>query len=625
MTNDENRALFLEAAAHQQAGRPAEAERAYRTLLARNPRVVPAHNNLGILLEADGRLDEAEACFRAALALRRNYPEALNNLGALLRRQHASDQAIACLREALLHDGENVEAMINLADILLELRTFDEIPALYARALGIRPGDPRIYKQLGRFLSETGDLAGAIDAFSRASALDPGDTDTRCDLLTCQQLACEWADFAASERRIIEAIRRGDAGANPFLALTLNTTPADQLDCARAFSARTGLKAGTPVYHPRAPAQRLRIGYLSSNFRAYPTAYLIANMLELHDRGRFEIIGYSAGYDDHSPTRARLERAVDKFVDVERLSDNDVAQAIVKDGIDILVCLMGHTKDARLAIASRRPAPIQVEYLNYPGTLGTDFIDYVIADEFVVPPGDRRYFSENVVYLPDCYQANDTKRPIAEATPPRAACGLPEAAFVFCCFNKTAKLTPDFFSIWMNILRRVEGSVLWLIENQTITTENLRREAAARGIDPARLVFAPRVALPEHLARHRLADLFLDCLPYNAHTTMSDALWAGLPAITCVGTSFPGRVGGSILRAAGLEELLTYDRAAYEELAVALARDPARLRAIRERLAADRLQLAVFDCARFTRHVENAYVRMMELHRAGRPPESFNV
>jgi predicted O-linked N-acetylglucosamine transferase (SPINDLY family) len=336
-------------------------------------------------------------------------------------------------------------------------------------------------------------------------------------------------------------------------------------------------------------------------------------------------MGISIGPDDGSATRARLQAGFDQFIDARDKSDLEVARGLRDYEIDIAVDLQGHTKDARPNILSYRPAPIQVNYLGYPGTMGADYIDYILADEFVIPVEHQVYYTEKVVYLPDTYQPNDSKRSIPVHTPTRTEAGLPQHAFVFCCFNSNHKITPRVFDAWIRILKQVEGSVLWLLEGNETTISNLRTEAADWGVSPERLIFAKRLPLPEHLARHRLADLFLDTLPYNAHTTASDALWVGVPVVTCVGGTFPGRVAASLLDAIGLPELTTTTPEAYEALAIDLAMRPEKLAAVRGKLAANRLTTPLFDTKLTTRHLEAAYSAMVERHRAGLPPDHIVI
>jgi predicted O-linked N-acetylglucosamine transferase (SPINDLY family) len=349
----------------------------------------------------------------------------------------------------------------------------------------------------------------------------------------------------------------------------------------------------------------------------------VAELFETHDRSRFEVFAFSYGDDDGSPMRRRLERAFDGFFDVRGLGDEAIAQRIREQEIDIAIDLTGHTSGSRVEILAARPAPVQLHYIGYPGTLGADFIDYLIVDPFLVPPEEQQHYSEALIYLSQCYQANDRKRVASERPPSRAEAGLPAEGLVFCCFNQAYKITPAFFGAWMRLLLAVPDSVLWLLSDNRWADDNLRREAAARGVAPERLVFAPKLPMEEHLARHRLADLFLDTFPYNAHTTASDALWMGLPVVTCAGRSFASRVAGSLLHAVGLSELITGDVAEYERLALALAREPARLAAMCRRLEAARASAPLFDLDRTRGEIERAYEEVWETHRRGEVPRTF--
>jgi predicted O-linked N-acetylglucosamine transferase (SPINDLY family) len=353
---------------------------------------------------------------------------------------------------------------------------------------------------------------------------------------------------------------------------------------------------------------RIRLAYLSADFHQHPTAQLMVELFERHDRARFEVTAIAFGPDDNSPMRARLKQAFDRFEDVRGMSDAEVARLLRERETDIAVDLNGHTQDARPGIFAHHPATVQVNYLVYPGTTGASFMDIVLADRTVLPVDQQPFFSEKIVHLSDCYQANDATREIPDA-PSRADCGLPSDGFVFCCFNNSWKLNPPMFDIWMQLLKAVPGSVLWLMDGPHAA--NLRQEAQARGVDAARLVFAPKLPPDQHLARHRLADLFLDTLPYNAHTTASDALWTGLPVVTCKGRVFQSRVAASLLQAVGMPELIAGDPAAYETLALHLATNPALLQATREKLARNLKTQPLYDSERFRKAIEATYLAML--------------
>jgi predicted O-linked N-acetylglucosamine transferase (SPINDLY family) len=400
----------------------------------------------------------------------------------------------------------------------------------------------------------------------------------------------------------------------------------DQLTCAQHWNKPITPSCQAVFEHqPIVVHERIRLGYLSGDFHQHATAQLMAGLFEHHDRDRFEVLAYSYGPDDRSPMRARLASAFDRFIDIHALSHREAARLIHADKVDILVDLKGYTHHARPAISAHRPAPVQVNYLGYPATMGADFIDYIIVDPFVVPSSQQPFFSERLVYLPGSYQVNDRRREVAKARTSRQDCGLPSEGLVLCSFNNSYKISPVFFDIWMRLLRLVPGSILWLLEPNELVKHNLRSEARKRGVDSGRLIFAPVLSSAEHLGRHRHADLFLDTLPCNAHTTASDALWAGLPVLTCCGSTFAGRVAGSLLMAIGMPELVTGSLEEYERLALALARDPQRLIALRKKLESNRDAGALFDLPKLTENLETAYARMWQTWLSGQTPAAFSI
>ncbi|MEX2111906.1 MAG: hypothetical protein WD845_01910, partial [Pirellulales bacterium] len=419
------------------------------------------------------------------------------------------------------------------------------------------------------------------------------------------------------------------SGVSPFvfLALPVSTTAEQQLRCARQWAVRQLQPAAASKQATRSPSakSKLTIGYLSADYHYHATSMLVAELFEKHDRRHFEIIGYSYGRPDDSPLRRRLVQGLDRFVDLRELSHSAAARRIADDRVDILVDLKGYTVGARTQILAERPAPIQVNYLGYPGTMGAPFIDYILVDEFIAPWDQQPGYSEKLVHLPGCYQVNDSQREIAPRTPSRAECGLPEQAFVFCSFNNTYKITPEIFQVWMRLLHAIPGSVLWLLESNPTAAANLRREAEARGVASARLVFASRLPLEEHLARHRLADLFLDTFPVNAHTTASETLWAGCPMVTLAGQTMASRVAGSLLHTLGMPELIAKGLEEYEQIALRLATQPARLAELQSRLATNREGSALFDGAKFAPTLEQAYETMWSLYCRGQSPRSFSV
>lgn len=608
-------------------GRWDEAAASFRRALEIRPDVAEAHNNLGAVLKKLGRLDEAIASFECALQRRPDYAEAHNNLGVAFDEQGRWNDAVASFERALQQRPDYAEAHNNLGVVLDGLGRLEEASASFHRALALQPDAAGVYTNLGFVLKKQGRLDEAIACFQRALEMQPDSADALIALVHQKKQICDWSGLAPLITRCLDMAGTDASGITPFSLLSLPSTPAQQLACARQWAAR---HLPVPAFrHPPADSRvtaRLRVGYLSTDFRSHAVAYLVAQLFELHDRSRFEVIGFSYGPDDHSDMRRRLMQAFDEFVDLRSSSHHDAARRIHDARIDILVDLTGYTKDARSKILAYRPAPIQANFLGYPGTMGAEFMDYLIADAFLIPPDQGSFYSEKIVTMPDCYQPNDRKRAIAESVLTRESCGLPQDGFVFCCFNNNYKITPEFFDIWAGLLRKISGSVLWLLEASPYVTDNLRREAEARGVSGARLVFAPRVSPSQHLTRFRLADLFLDTLPYGAHTTTSDSLWAGLPVLTCVGDTFAGRVGGSLLRAAGLPELITNSPTEYAARALALATTHRNeLARLRSRLEENRLRCPLFDSERFARHLEQAFERMWTRHRQGLPPESFAV
>ncbi len=535
-----------------------------------------------------------------------------------------------CFQRALQIDPNRLEAINNLGQVSYEQmgpEALTEAIGHYRQALRINPEYlPSLYN-LGIALRECGELDEAADCYRKCLSLNPYDHGALGMALVVHAQSCNWE----AARKVLGTIRdRFAEDANfsviPFPLLAASDSPALHREAARRH-VRTSIVAPKmkTAIRTKTGSGKIRVAYLSHDFRQHATSILMAELFELHDRNRFEIVGFSYGPDDESAMRRRVSAAFDRFIDARDRSDSEVAALLATLEVDIAVDLKGHTQYGRPAILSSHPCPIQVNYLGYPGTMAADFIDYIVGDNIVTPLEHQVHYSEKIVQLPDCYQVNDSKRVISPHIPGRAECGLPERGFVFCCFNNSYKITAEVFDVWMRLLGLVEGSVLWLLDDNRSARENLTREAAARGIDPARLVFARRTLPEHHLARHRLADLFLDSFPYNAHTTASDALWAGLPVVTWLGTTFAGRVAASLLNAMGLPALVARSLEEYEALAMKLATDAGLLAEVTATLVRNRDHYPLFDTDRFRRHIETAYVMMWERYQRGEPPESFAV
>ena len=621
-------------AAWQARGELDRAVECYQRAVQIHPNYAEAHNNLGNAWRERGELQPAIECYRRAAQLKPDNAEVLNNLGIAWHGLGRLDEAIRCCQQAMQLKPHFAEACANLGNMLKSQGRLEQATECYRQALEWKPERAESHYNLGGVCQIRGEVEQAIQCYRRAWQLHPQDTAALGALVHQLQHVCAWDELKPLVAQVMECLEGGLPGFDriaPFCAVTLATptTAQQQLHCAQGW-VQTELRAAQYMATPQSPGKAqpkspLTVGYLSSDFHAHATAWLIAELFEKHDRQRFTVCGYSYGPDDESPMRRRLMRAFDRFVDLRTTSFPEAAQRIAQDGVDILVDLKGYTTDSRAEILALRPAPIQVNYLGYPGTMGAAFMDYILVDHFIVPPDQQPCFSEQLVHLPGCYQVNDRQREIAGHTPTRAEVGLPQEGFVFCCFNNSYKITPEMFDVWMRLLQAVPGSVLWLLERNRTASLNLRREAEKRGVPGDRLVFGPKLPLAEHLARHRLVDLFLDTYPVTAHTTTSDALWAGCVLLTMVGQTFVSRVAGSLLQAVGLPELITYTLAEYEEMALRLAREPDRLAELRARLQANRLTCSLFDSARFTRHVERAYERMWEIYVSGGKPQAFAV
>lgn len=603
-----------------------EARRLCESVLKQDPADEVALVNLGNCHLGIKEVDAALLYYQKALAVQPDCAEALHNCGNALMELKRPQEALASYDRALIVKPDFADALLSRARALRRLDRLEEALASYDRAVALAPGNVAALNNRCVILQELDRREEVIDAYRRLLEVASAHPYARGYLLHYRLRCCEWANYDESVARLAGDVRSGQRADAPFHFLVISDSPADQLRCARTCIADEYPAAAQPVWRgERYRHDRVRVAYVSADYHGHAVPYLIAGLIEVHDRARFEITAVSLGPDRRDGMRARLESAFDRFIDVRHRSDREVAELLRELEIDIAVDLQGFTSGCRAGIFAQRGAPIQVNWLGYPGTSGADYIDYIIADSVLIPKEDHPHYTERVVTLPDCYQPNDSKRGIAAHTPTRAELGLPEHGFVFCCFNNNHKIAPRVFDIWMRLLARVEGSVLWLLKDHAAAERNLRREAEARGVDPARLVFAPRVKMEEHLARQRRADLFLDTLPYNAHVTASDALWAGLPVLTRVGSAFAARVAASLLHAMGLPELIARSSEEYEDLALELAKNTALLANIRARLARNRETHPLFDTERFRRHLEAAYFAMWERHQSGELPASFAV
>ncbi|HEU0062411.1 MAG TPA: tetratricopeptide repeat protein [Hyphomicrobiaceae bacterium] len=655
---DATRGHALRAAALRALKRGPEALTSYDQAIAGAPRDPELHFNRGNLLRELERFEEAMASYDATLAIAPHHLGAINNRGTALRDLGRYEEALKSYDGAISIDPKSWQAYNNKGNLLQAMGHLDEAVNVFAAAISRAPRNPECHYNLGNAEHDRGRYSEAMACYSNALAIDPryvaaltnrAGAARRLKLYKkaladyaaakredphlpyldgyiahTQAQACDWSRLE-QEKVLLERVRRGERACEPFSLLSLSDNESDHRACAESWVADKFSHGGEVPRQASKSDERIRLAYLSPDFRNHATSYLMARLIELHDRRQFHIVGMSIGPKANDAMRQRVSQAFDKFIDVSGLSDRAAAETLHAEGIDIAVDLAGYTEHARAGILANRPAPLQVSYLGYPGTTGAPFIDYLIADRCVIPEAARSAYSERIIYLPDTYQVNDHKIEMTTPVPPRQEVGLPADGFVFCCFNNSYKIRPQIFDVWMRLLRRIDGSVLWLLRDSEECCENLRRQAAKRGVAPERLIFAPRVGNDQHLARHKLAGLFLDTLPYNAHTTASDALRAGVPLITCAGSSFAGRVAASLLKAVGLPELVTQSLEDYEAMAAKLAQSPAELQRLRTTLAANAATHALFDTDRFRRNIEAAYVEMHRRQQAGEAPADFTV
>lgn len=617
-----NLALVQRAAAQFEA-----ALKSFQQAILLQPKDLDVQLNLAnTLLELD-RFDEAANYYRRVLKarpdpdIRAALAHCLSMLGNQAHAAGKFSEAEACFKEALSFNPTDAAFYYNLGNAQRELGKAADAANSYRKAIQYAPDDADAYNNLGNVQRELGQLDLAIASYERALQLNPQLYHAKVHLIHQKQHICDWNNLKQDIQQVRDWVKNApQAQVSPFAFLAMpGTTASEQKRCAdnwvqNRYAELISLGKNLD-FTQHAPHKKLRIGYLSADFRLHPLAFLISELIELHDRDKFEIHAFSYGVDDKTNARARLVKAFDHFHDIRNLSEMEAATKIHACEIDILVDLTGFTQTSRSGIAALRPAPVNVNWLGFPGTMGSidhePLFDYILTDNFISPPESKNSYAEQFALLPDSYQPNDRKRPVGK-TPSRAECNLPDNAFVFCCFNQSFKITAEVFAVWIRLLQAVPNSVLWLLDCNQWAKKNLKTQAEKAGIASNRLVFATRVSIADHLARHAHADLFLDTLPYNAHTTCSDALFMGLPVVTCVGDTFAARVAGSLLNAAGLPELVTHDLAAYEQKALQLANDPAELKRIKTYLAAGKNNSGLFDTARFAKSLEQCYLAMWE-------------
>ncbi len=605
----------------QELGEKEQALVSYEAAIAYKPDYFAAYNNLGALHLALGHSREAIAHLQSAIKLKPDYADAYNNLGNAFRDIGNTASATAYYNQVLTFEPHHARAHYNLGLIHQSQGRVGDAIMCFERAMAYAPDYSDAHREMAALLLGLDLREEAIATYQRALAGNPHDDIALALLLHQQGHVCDWDGLATYAHRVPE-LGTGTQAVAPWGMLALEDSPARHRQRSElGVAARFGMAQRVSIARPAARPKTLRIGYFTSDIYYHATMFLLGRMVELHDRDRFEVHAFSYGVEDSSAYRSLFDR----FHDVHLMKDDEVAALARKAGLDIAIDLKGHTKDGRLGILAYGAAPVQMSYLGYPGTSGADFIDYMIADRVTVPEEQRMHYSESMIYLPGSYQVNDNRRAIADVRFTRAQMGLPEDAFVFACFNNSYKITVEEFAIWMRLLGKVEGSVLWLYKANPWAEGNLRKEAEKRGIDPARIIFAEGMPVEQHLARQHLADLFLDTFNVNAHTTASDALWGGLPALTRMGQGFAARVAGSLLHAVGLPELAVSTSEEYEALALELARDRVRLNELRAQLAINRLTTSLFDTDAFVRHIEAGYEAAYDRFFGGQTPADIEI
>lgn len=622
-------AKLEEARAFQDERRLSEAQTLYEGVVRLIPKHFHALHQLGVIAGQRGLPKKAVEFIATAIEADPNNKgicAAHMNMGLALMELGRLDAALESYDRAVAIAPENSEAHLSRAVVLERLRRTDAALAGYDRLIALKPNHADAHANRGNLLREMRRFEEAVESYERAIALDPQIEFVPGIREHTRMQICSWDGLESALAKLHDALSCDRPVSSPFYALAFSDSARMQRQAAEV---RVRLKCPQrPELGPIAKRPRhdkIKLGYFSADFHQHATMVLLAGLLERHDRSQFELTAFSFGPDSGDAMRKRLHAACHDVVDVRSVSDIDVAKLARKRKIDIAIDLKGFTQNNRAGIFACRAAPLQVSFLGYPGTMGASYIDYLIADPTVVPRESQIHYREKLAYLPNCYQPNDQSRKLSEKNSRREQLGLPPSSFVFCCFNNSYKITPGTFDCWMRILRRVDAGVLWLLEDNPSAAANLRREAAKRGVDPQRLHFAPRVPMQEHLGRHRAADLFLDTLPVNAHTTASDALWTGLPVLTSIGEAFASRVAASLLKAIGLPELIASTLGDYENLAVTLAGDSERLAGIKRRLADNRLTHPLFDARLFAAHLEQAYRSMYERYQHDLPPDHIIV
>jgi len=632
----------------------------YNLAINNRPNFAEAHNNIGVVFQKLRNFDEAILQYKKAITYKNLYLDAYVNLANLFKETKQFEEAIKNYDLAINLNPKLAEVYNNKGNALKEIRKFEEAIKNYDLAINLNPKLAEVYNNKGNALKEIRKFEEAIKNYDLAINLNPNfaeayfNTATALQdiknfekavlyfekallldkeipfckgyLLHAKMLCCNWSGLNELYKEIYNDVEKNRYSATPFGYQAICDDESNLQKCAQLYSSKRFPEIKNNLFSKKVSKnKKIKIGYLCGEFREQATSILMTEVWEKHNKEDFEIIAFDSGWDDKSLRRNRIINAFDKFIDISKVSDLDAAKIIYKEQIDILINLNGFFGTGRPVVFSYRPAGIQINYLGFPGTIGSKYIDYILCDQTVVPPESKKFYNEKIIYLPDCYQANDTKRNISDKKFLREELSLPTESFVFCCFNNNYKITPNMFDVWARLLKKIDNSVLWLIDGNSEATENLKKEAKIRNIDVSRLIFAKRMKLEDHLARHKNADLFLDTLPYNAHTTASDSLWAGLPVLTCLGKAFPGRVAASLLKSLDLPELITYSENEYISKAEELALNPEKLTLIKNKLDTNKFSQPLFNTELFCRNLESAFKIIFEKYSLGLETEDIRL
>ena len=611
--------------AFQEKGKLEEAIEAYHKVISFKPDHAEAFYNMGIALQEQNKFDKAIEVYTQAVTFKPDYAAAYLNMGVTLQEQNKLEEAIEAYKKALALKPDYAKAHNNIGSAYNSLGKPKEAIKAYTKALTFEPCFAEAHNNMGVVFQDQGKIEEAIEAYSKALSLKPKYAVARSHRLHQQAYICDWK-AVEEDRSLLPELGVFEKAIEPFSVLAFEDAPErHRLRSEKYAREHFPVKSTKQFERPSRMPKRLRIGYFSADFHEHPVTYLMSKVINCHDRSLFEIYGYSIGLPKTDVMREKLVKSVDFFRDTYNLSNPEVIELIQKDKIDIAIDLSGYTTNSRSGIFSYRPAPIQINYLGYPGTMGAKFMDYIIADQNLIPTDFQEFYIEKPIYLPHSYQAQDDSLPIADYTPSRSELGLPDCGFVFCAINNTYKITPQEFDIWMRLLQKIKGSVLWLLESNKWAKDNLLKEASIRGIKPERLIFAEKVSHENYLAQFRQADLYLDTFHYNAGATASNALWAGLPVLSKQGKSYTARMASSLLMALDLPELITTSKLEYESVALELAKNPDRLTFVKQKLIINRISKPLFKTKLFTKHLENGYQQAYQRYFNGKEPDTIIV